>query len=125
MAKYSNLEKKVYQYLKDFRYKFKVQYRVGNFKVDFFLTDYDMTVQVDGSYYHGVCIKCKNARVQKHWAAQKYRDGGCIVYHKSVNLSILRICECEINDDQFQKIIVAAIKDILLGKKVYRNREFN
>jgi len=101
----TDIELKTYQALDYLKVRFKREYYVGNYPVDFYLPDYNFSIQVDGAYWHCECNKCKSSK--KETNTQKFqsnRDKACITYHKYCKINIIRICECIIKENTIEEL---------------------
>lgn len=111
--------------LKDLGLKFKREFKVGYYPIDFYLPDYELSIQVDGTYYHGNCPDClKEEKNNPRQVFQRRRDLACISFHKYHQVSIIRVCACKLLYDKkrVRKILKSCIKTIQKGEKIYYGR---
>lgn len=100
---------------------YKMQHRVGNYPVDFYLPNFKLSIQCDGCYFHQHSSKlCKVTKVPRQ-IFQKYRDKACIAYHKYKHINIIRFYGCEIlaKPDIVRDTILSTISKIKNGDFVY------
>ena len=91
------------------------------YHVDFFLPDYNLSIQADSIYWHGGCSECNiSNKLNARQIFQQTRDKACICYHKFKKINLLRICECKIkNEEKLNEVINKTFNSIIKGKKVY------
>lgn len=115
----TDIEEKLAKILKELGLKFSREYKVGNYPVDFYIKSCKLSIQVDGNYWHSLCKDCKKIKTHKKAIFQNNRDKGCIVYHKSIQSNIIRICSCKFEkEEDIKHLIKMSILDILNGKLV-------
>jgi len=122
--KTTDIEQEVKKLLEDLEFFYIREYRFGSFNIDFFLPEFEISIQADGEYWHGFCKKCKTKELTSRQLFRQYKDLACIALHKVRGTSILRFCGCEIkNNKEFVKeVILEAISQTRQGNLVYRNR---
>ena len=119
--KVTDIEDLMAQLLKELGLKFKREYYIGNYPVDFYLPDYKLSIQTDGCWHHSH-KNCKLAAGKKYprQVFQVRRDKACMAYHKHVKISILRIRECTLKGDRDKviNIIYDCLEKITKGKLI-------
>lgn len=76
----SALEVKMGRILKDLAIKFEREYPIGNkFMVDFYAPDYNLCIEVQGSYFHPRTIDNNSTDKQKVWFEKDQRKKKCIL----------------------------------------------
>lgn len=122
MKKLTDIEKIVRDLLFFNNIKYKREYKVGNYPVDFYLPDYNLSIQCDGCFHHQ-CISCYKKQKVKYARQifQKQRDKSCIAYHMYHKINILRLKGCDILSSKEKTLIKInkVIKKIINGEKVY------
>jgi very-short-patch-repair endonuclease len=125
--KQTNIEAILEGLLVELRVTYIREHYVGNYRVDFYLPDYKLSLQADGGYYHGRCLVCRDSAkgTIKNITGQKYRDKSCITYHKYKKINIIRICECQLlhNIGKVKDTILKGIETILTGKNIYISKD--
>lgn len=119
--KSTNIEDIMCNLLTNCKFAFKREFLIGNYPVDFYLTDYRLSIQVDGCWHHG-CKQCtKELKCPRH-IFQRNRDKACILFHKYQNINILRVKECTLVKDieLVKQTILDIIKEIESGKLIIR-----
>lgn len=116
----TDIEQIVSEVLPKLNLFYRREYKLDYYHVDFFIPSLKLSIQCDGSYWHGGCEKCNSKKVltgkQK---LQKRRDKACAAFHKHQKLSLLRLCECTIkNEELLIQTIKKAIKEIEDGKRI-------
>jgi G:T-mismatch repair DNA endonuclease (very short patch repair protein) len=81
--------------------------RVGFFSFDFYLTDYDVYVEVDGDYFHSNPSVYPEGPVTKTQKINYYRDMKKNEFCKERGIRLMRFWECQIMKDR------NTVKDIL------------
>ena len=127
VKKPTDIELKTYHALDLLKVKFKREQYHGNYPVDFYLPDYNFSIQVDGSYWHSGCNKCRgDVKLTTKQKFQSNRDKACITYHKYCKISIIRICSCTIQENTIEDLanyIGKFLKRIKEGEKIYELRD--
>jgi G:T-mismatch repair DNA endonuclease (very short patch repair protein) len=117
--KVTGIEKKVAATLSELNIKFLREHYIGNYPVDFYIPEYNLSIQSDGCYFH-LCEKCyKNKKASSRQLFQQHRDKACLTYHKYCRISLVRIRECTINKKNILSIIKGVIEQIRNGEIVY------
>lgn len=113
--------------LKELNISCKREYYHDYYPVDFFLPNYNLSIQVDGSFHHGPCKSCKTygKKLLPRQIFQSRRDASCIMYHKYRGINILRICECKIKQDliNVKILLLTVLEKIKNGEKIYYDRD--
>lgn len=98
--KATSIEKKIEKFLKELGVVYKKEYRIECFPVDFFIPKYKVVIQADGCYWHFCNCECNEGKkptpVQKK---QMYSDAACNKILKGLQYKVIRLKECEINND--------------------------
>lgn len=127
VRKRTNIEKIFGELLKKNGFRFKREYRIDNYPVDFFIHEYNLSIQVDGAFHHGPCKSCRKegAKLLPRQAFQSYRDQSCIAFHKYKKINIIRVCECLILEDlaKVERILYNSISKIKAGESIYHDRD--
>jgi very-short-patch-repair endonuclease len=98
----------VEQILKDNDINYVKQFRLSNRLFDFYLTDYNLLIEVDGIFYHGKGIEDKDLKYEVQKRARKSDNiKNDLAIEKGFNL--IRIWQDEI--DEFKKYIKDIIKN--------------
>ena len=122
--KVTDIEELMAKLLKEMNLKFKREFYVGNYPVDFYLPDYKLSVQTDGCWVHGHkgCTKIASKKYPRQ-GFQRRRDRACMAYHRYSKVSILRVKECTLkgNLKLVHDTIVESLTKILNGKLVYKS----
>lgn len=108
--------------LNDLSVKFKSEFKVGNYPVDFYLPNCKLSIQCDGNYFHGGCEKCNPKDIKtKRQFFQSHRDQACLTYHKYCKISLIRLCSCFIKSEKIAVVnyLKAVIKRVKSGELVY------
>jgi very-short-patch-repair endonuclease len=119
MRKATKIEKIVRDILLLLNVKFIREYKIGNYPVDFYLPDYNLTIQCDGCYHHG--HKGCSTYVKARQIFQRVRDKACIAYHKYNKINIIRLHECDIlkKPEKIYNYIQGSIERINNGEKIF------
>lgn len=120
----SDLERQFGNAISNAGIRYSQQTRIGNYPVDFYIKTANLSIQVDGCYWHLNCDSC-NPDPKKIKPRQKFqarRDKACNMYHKYKKVNMLRFRECFIkaNIELIPTIIYNTIKDIKAGEEVFR-----
>lgn len=120
--KASSLEIKFEKLLKSLSIRFKKQVKIGSYPVDFYLTNYKLSIQVDGCFHH-LCSKCytTSSKVYPRQKFQYRRDNACNLLHKYNKVSLIRFKECYINNniDKIPEILYNIFNRIRSGEIVF------
>ncbi len=122
----TSIEKAMAELLKANSLRYKREHKIGRFPVDFYLVDHNLSIQCDGSFHHNNCYRCKKGTASlPRQVFQARRDKACMAYHRHAKVSIVRICECQINSDPDEVLILiqGAILQIKEGKKVFWDKK--
>lgn len=119
----TDIEKIVYKLLKELGLRFKREYRLDYYKVDFFLLDYKLSIQCDGCFHHGCRVCYKDKKLYARQRFQRQKDQACMVYHRYKNINIIRFPGCMIHNStpKVAKTILDSIQEINKGNKVALN----
>ena len=119
MRKLTNIEKVVRDILLSLNINFKREYKIGNYPVDFYLPDYNLTIQCDGCYHHG--HKGCSKTIKPRHIFQRFRDKACIAYHRYNKINIIRLSGCDIlkRPDKVYTFIEDTINKINNGENIY------
>lgn len=117
--KVTGIEKKVAAALSILDIKFFREYYIGNYPVDFFIPEYNLSIQVDGCYFHRCSICYKNKKVLNRQLFQQNRDKACLTYHKYCNISLVRIRECTINKKNIIDTLRQVVEKVKGGEIIY------
>lgn len=123
-VKSTNIEKKLQFLLQELKLNFAMEYYVGNYPVDFFLKEHNLSINIDGCWVHG--CNCDLNLGKKKYPRQVFqlrRDKACILYHKYSKINIIRIKECTLlNIEESKAIILEVITRISKGEQVHECR---
>jgi very-short-patch-repair endonuclease len=110
--------------LQDLSLNFKREHYIGNYPVDFFLKEHNLSIEIDGCFHHA-CSKCYPDKKEQYprQMFQKRRDKACIMYHKYSKINILRIKECSLVDiNAIKCIILEVLSRISKGELIHECR---
>lgn len=110
-------ELKFKEYLEQNKINFFQQYKLINKYYDFYLSEYNLLVEVDGDYWHGKDILDENLlglSQKKNRKNDKYKNE----LAKEHKINLLRIWETDINNNTFKEILNERIKTLNLGRKI-------
>lgn len=106
---------------------FKKEYKIGNYPVDFFLPEYNLSIQCDGCWHHNKDCDClkKVDKIYPRQIFQERRDRACIAYHKYHKINIVRFKGCEILNkaNEIKNRINIIIKKIESGETVHEYKK--
>lgn len=122
MKKLTDIEKAVRQILLSLGFSFKMQHKIGNYPVDFYIPKYKLTIQTDGCFFHSAKCSCfKAKKIYPRQIFQQRRDKACIAYHKYHKINIIRLRGCEIleSPEHIVKTILSTIERIKDGDSIY------
>ena len=98
--KSTSIERKVAKWLTNSNIYYKPQFRVGYFSVDFYIPKGNLIIQTDGCYWHFNHCSCNVGKVPTaKQNAQHFRDKSCNGVLLSRGHKVLRLWECDINND--------------------------
>lgn len=106
----SSIELKVKLFLDESGYQYKFQEQIGFFVADFYLSDFNLVLECNGSFFH-----CEpNTKYSKpKFEVQKRnvkRDQAKKNYYRQVGINMLELWESEINSGEFKEKIRCALK---------------
>jgi len=96
----TSIERKVAEWLGDNNIYYRTQYRVDHFSVDFFIPSVNLVIQTDGCYWHFNPCDCNVGKMPSgKQQTQLLRDQACNGVLLSRGLKVLRLWECNINNN--------------------------
>jgi G:T-mismatch repair DNA endonuclease (very short patch repair protein) len=121
--KTTDIEQLMSDTLLDMGLRFKREFYIGNYPVDFYLPEYNLSIQTDGCWCHGH-LGCKllegNKKKYPRQLFQARRDKACNLYHKHSKVNIIRVRECSLKSDvgKFKKDLKTILKLIKQGSLI-------
>jgi very-short-patch-repair endonuclease len=109
MRKATDIERAVARILQNEKLSYVREYRIGTYPVDFYLRDFNLTIQADGCYHHG-CPYCYTSKdLQPRQKKQTLKDKACVVFHRHSKINIIRFYGCHILEDP--QYVISVLKD--------------
>jgi len=124
MAKMSNYEKQIYEYLKKLfpNFNIKCHYQMSNFAncpkrfrrmhVDFYIPEFNLAIEVDGEHHERKVVYNDEIKAQVDFERRQSLDTKKEIFLAEIGVKLLRIKYHEIKDLKwFEEIIDSAIKE--------------
>lgn len=102
-------EIKIKEILEGLGIKYKFQYPIEFYCVDFFIPDNNIVIQVDGCYWHGCPTHFSN--LDNRQRNRQRLDHSCDSFLKNRGYKVLRIWECSISRINIESKIKSTIKE--------------
>lgn len=111
--KTTDIEKKVGSWLRENGLKFKREFRIDYFPVDFYLPEEKLVIQTDGCYWHFTQCDCNKGKIPStRQKTQIVKDKSCNGVLFARGLKVVRLPGCQVikNWDQCEIKILNALK---------------
>jgi len=111
--KSTSIENAVAKWLTTNKIRYRREFLIGYFHVDFYIKSANLIIQTDGCYWHFNECSCNtNKRPTGDQMAQRLRDKSCNGVLNSLGYNVLRLKECDIlkNWEECEKKINSYLK---------------
>lgn len=126
VKKATDIERVMKCILLNMNVSFKSEYKIGNYPVDFYLPDYNLSLQCDGCWVHNhMCKNNKYKKIYPRQIFQQQKDRSCAAYHIYHKINLIRFNGCEILDNTNKIIdkLKCIFKKIKNGELVHEYRK--